>query len=154
MRLGFNPREYANRSKSSKPKSKYKPVPEGFYNVECIEVSIVVSKGGKKMIRAVFEILDPPIENANHLWEYFVREPAGSDGVAVADERLARWAIAAGKPDAEDTNELEHTRCRVKLVIKPGTDDYDPSNEIKFFVAPKDEPEQPAKDELADNIPY
>jgi hypothetical protein len=168
MRLGFNPSEYTTRTTKNGKGSKYKPVPEGIYSLECLAVSIVVSKAGDKMIKAEFEILDPPAD-AGHVWAYFLLEHAESWVVDRAREDLAEWAAAAGKPDVQDTDELEHTQCRVKLVIEPGKGDYGPSNKIKFYVVPKGaaepaptakpEPElplkpAPAKDELADDIPF
>jgi hypothetical protein len=136
MRLGFNPREYANRSPKSGRGTKYKPMPEGFYNVECIEITIAKSKAGDKMIKAEFEILDAP-DDAGHVWDYFLQEHANPDVLDIARERFAHWAVSAGKPDCQDTSELEHTKARVKLVIEPGRGDFGPSNKIKFYVVPK-----------------
>jgi len=165
MRLGFNPREYAGRSKPNGRDTKFKPVPEGFYEVECIELTDTVSKAGDKMLKAKFEILDPPFSDAGYVWEYFLMECAAStDALEIARERLAQWVEAAGKLDLQDTSELEHTRCRVKLVIEPGKGDYGPSNKIKFFATPKDKshkvqpkvdhPKPTPSKELDDDIPF
>src|SRR5215472_12806255 len=140
MRLRFNPREYADRSKGNGKDTKFRPVPEGFYQVECIELTETVSKAGDNMLKAKFEILDPPSNNASFVWEYYLMECAASpDALEIHRARFAQWAEAAGKLNLKDTSELEHTQCRVKLVIKAGKDGYRPLNKIELFVTPKDQ---------------
>ena len=166
MRLDFDPREYANRAKPNGKIGGYRPVPEGIYTVECIALDAVISKAGDRMLKATFEVINPPISDAGYIWDYLLMTHANIDALEIARERLAKWAEAAGKPDLKDTDELEHTQCRVKLVIEPGRGDYGPSNKIKFFVAPKNkgnraapEPDDPKPTpakaaELDDDMPF
>jgi uncharacterized protein DUF669 len=100
MRLNFNPQDYANRSKPNGKSSRYRPVPEGRYTVECIELEAVRSQKGDRMLKATFEILDPPFDDAGFIWDYALLEcKANPDALEIARERLAKWAAAAGKPD-------------------------------------------------------
>ena len=137
MRLTFNPRAYAERGGRNNKGAKFPPIAEGFYEVECIELTAVISNAGDKMLKAEFVILDDATYAGRRVWDYILLEHDNPEVLDFARKRLAKWAIAAGKPDLADTDELEHSRCRVKLVIKPPHGEYGPGNKIKFYVAPK-----------------
>ena len=130
MRLDFDPREYVNRGKSNGKSAGIGPVPEGHLHLECIALNAVVSKAGDRMLKATFEVIDPPIATPATSGTTFLMERAANiDALEIARERLAKWAEAAGKPDLKDTDELEHTQVPRELAIDPGRGDYGPSKQ-------------------------
>jgi hypothetical protein len=52
------------------------PLPENWYTVKCVKTDITISSSGNRMIKAEFNVIDPPKYGKRKLWNHFVLNPS------------------------------------------------------------------------------
>lgn len=114
--------------------AEYDPIPEGEYILKAVDAEEkATSRGDGSYFKVKFEVVRG--EHAGRLlWQNFNVNNPSEKAQRMARQQIAAWAIACGKPNADDTDKLLGKPFAATVVIEPGTGGYKPSNKIKVFL--------------------
>ncbi len=132
---------------NAQPSGDFDPVPAGDYRAKIIESAIedISSKENKgRCLKLTWQIETGPFDgrlvwDRLNLWpENMIGkkgDDAGKDITAkvqsIANSQFAAIREATGKLAPNDTSELEHIPCTIKVAVRPAEGQYSASNVIK-----------------------
>lgn len=125
----------------------YDPIPAGEYRAKIIESSIEdVSRSENKgrCLKLTWQIETGPYDgrliwDRLNLWAENMIGKKGDDAgrdisgkvQSIANSQFAAIREATGKVAPQDSSELHHIPCVIKVSVRPATDRYSASNEVK-----------------------
>lgn len=117
------------------PQEAFEIIPAGWYVAKIVESELKPTKANDgRYIKATFEIIDPTGKyNNRKVWHNFNIENKNDKAVEIARSQIAAIAAATGQHQVPTFNVLHEKPLQIKLRVKPATDDYDASNEVKAF---------------------
>ena len=137
-KFGFDTREID----ASAP-AEYDPLPEGDYILKALEAEEKeTSRGDGSYIKAKFEVVRGEY-TGRLLWQNFNINNPSEKAQKIGRQQLVAWAMACGKPDADDTDKLLEKPFKASVSIEKGKGGYKDSNRIKAFLF--DQEEAPAR---------
>ena len=112
----------------------YDPVPEGEYLLQALDAEErTTQRGDGSYIKAKFEIVAGP-HAGRWIWQNFNIHNPSAKAQQIGRSQLVAWATAAGRPDAQDSDQLMGRQFRALVAVEPGSGGYGPSNKIKAFL--------------------
>jgi hypothetical protein len=131
-RFGFTASEY---EPDSGP-GNYEPIPEGEYQLMCEEAEEkqTAAKTGV-YIKAKFRVLGPTNANRLIFMNFNIQNPSAK-AEEIGRRQIAGWAMACGRPNAGDTDELLNLPFMANITIEPASGNYGPQNRISGYKAP------------------
>jgi len=131
-RFGFTASEY---EPDSGP-GNYEPIPEGEYQLMCEEAEEkqTAAKTGS-YIKAKFRVLGPTNANRLIFMNFNIHNPSAK-AEEIGRRQISGWAMACGRPNAADTDELLNLPFSADVTIEPASGQYGPQNRISGFKAP------------------
>lgn len=114
----------------------FQVMPEGEYTLKATDAEMKETKKGDGAYLAVtFEVVKG--EHAGRkVWQNFNIHNPSEKAQNIGREQVSAWGRAAGKPNAQDSDELLERSFQAKLGIEKGTGGYSDKNIIKYFMAP------------------
>lgn len=111
------------------------PLPAGWYSVIVADSSIEATKDGAgAYIKAVFKVLEPNPQFVNRpIYVNFNIKNNNQQAVDIAMGQLSALSHAIGVLNWQDTQQLHNIPLKVRVKVRPGSDGYDPSNNITAF---------------------
>ena len=133
-KFGFSPDEVDVNATVSRD-----PIPAGDYVLKCLEAEEKATKSGGTMIKAKFEVVSPSEFAGRWVWNNYNVVNASEKAQNIGRQQLVQWAIAAGKPDADDTDKLIDRKFVATVKIEKGTGGYADANRIASYQLPDSE---------------
>lgn len=111
----------------------YELLPQGEYIMQCNACEERLTKAGTgSYLNAEFEIVDGEYAG-RRVWQNFNVNNPNEKAQSIGRAELKRWANAAGKPAATDSDELIGEMFRGVVGVQKGNNGYADSNIIKKF---------------------
>lgn len=130
-KFGFDPKEFETAAKGD-----YEVMPEGEYTLKAIEAEQKETKRGDGAYLAVtFEVIKGE-HTGRRVWQNFNVQNPNEKAQQIGREQVSAWSRAAGRPNAQDSDELLERSFQAKLGVEKGTGGYSDKNIIKFFLNP------------------
>ena len=111
----------------------YDPIPEGDYVLKALDAENKETSSGGEMIKVKFEVVEGDFKG-RWIWQNFNTVNKSEKAQNIGRQQLVAWAIAAGKPDVDDTDKLIGRPFTATVVIEPGNAGYKDSNQIRSFL--------------------
>ena len=127
----------------------YSVMPEGDYKLKATEAESKETSTGGEMIAATFVVIEPAEYKGRIVWTNFNVINKSEKAQNFGRRMLAGWARAAGKPNANDTDQLLDRPFWAILGIEKGSGKYKDKNVVTSFRQPDEEFEQVAKKPVA-----
>lgn len=141
VKFDFDPTEYENEGDGSGRSRD--PIPEGVYSLALVEADTKAARSGNGIVMTCkFEVTEGSYKG-KWIWERFNIVNSNDTAQRIARGRVSKWATAAGKPGATDTDKLMGRKFFAKIKIEEGSGGYGPQNVIDGFVMPGGEAEAP-----------
>jgi len=114
----------------------FEPIPAGEYTVAISEAGLNDTKAGTgQYIKLRMDVTGPTHQGRVLFTNINIRNP-NPKAEEIGRQQLGSIMRAIGLASLQDTDQLVGGQMSVKVVIKPGTDQYpDPQNEVKGFKA-------------------
>jgi hypothetical protein len=129
-KFGFETSEFEGNSNN------FEIMPEGEYTLKATEADLKETKKGDGAYLAVtFEVVKGA-HAGRKVWQNFNIHNPSEKAQQIGREQVAGWGKAAGKPNAQDSDELLERNFQAKLGIEKGTGGYSDKNLIKAFLTP------------------
>jgi len=129
-KFGFETSEFEGTSNT------FEIMPEGEYTLKATEAELKETKKGDGAYLAVtFEVVKGA-HAGRKVWQNFNIHNPSEKAQQIGREQIAGWGKAAGKPNAQDSDELLERNFQAKLGIEKGTGGYSDKNLIKAFLTP------------------
>lgn len=127
------------------PQQSFEPIPEGRYTAMITDSEMKPTKSGAgAYLQLTFKVLEGEFTN-RLVFTRLNLQNQNQTAVEIAYRQLSAICHAIGVIQVEDSQQLHGIPMQIKVVIRPGNDGYDPSNEIKDFKALEQAPAAPAK---------
>ena len=131
-KFGFDPAEFEQTGNAGN----FEIMPEGEYTLKAIEAEQKDTKKGDGAYLAVtFEVIKGD-HTGRRVWQNFNVHNPSEKAQQIGREQVSAWSRAAGKPNAQDSDELLERSFQAKLGVEKGTGGYADKNIIKFFLSP------------------
>lgn len=116
----------------------FEPVPAGSYRAQVIETELRQTKAGNgQYIRATFEILDGPHAGKKIFTNYNIAH-SNPQTQEIGRGQLKAFLTYSGHPNPNmlrNTEEMHGRPVIINVIVKAGSGEYGPSNEIKSYAA-------------------
>ncbi|HQO65724.1 MAG TPA: DUF669 domain-containing protein [Spirochaetales bacterium] len=112
--------------------NEFTPIPTGKYPAVITESKMVGTKNGGQMLKLTHEIIDGP-NKGRKVWANLNLVHSNDQAVKIAKINLADICRAVGVLHPRDSSELHNKPMVIKLSIRPETDEYPASNDIKAW---------------------
>ncbi len=116
--------------------SDFEPLPAGEYRAKIIESEIEpVSQRNNygRCLKLTWQVEGGPFDN-RLVWQRLNMWAEGMNNIdkviSIAQSQFAAIRQATGKMAPQDSSELHHIPCLIRVKLKPGDGQYGPSNEI------------------------
>jgi hypothetical protein len=140
-KFGFDPTEFEQNGSGG---GNFEIMPEGEYTLKAIEAEQKETKKGDGAYLAVtFEVVKGE-HTGRRVWQNFNVHNPSEKAQQIGREQVSAWSRAAGKPNAQDSDELLERSFQCKLGIEKGTGGYSDKNIIKLFLTPNATPSDAA----------
>ena len=117
----------------------FETMPEAEYTLKATEAEVKETKKGDGAYLAVtFEIAKGNF-TGRKVWQNFNIHNPSEKAQRIGREQVSAWSRAAGKPNAQDSNELLERNFQARLGIEKGTGGYADRNFIKSFLVPAEQ---------------
>lgn len=127
MQIVFNAQEV-------EPQSSYDPVPAGTYTAEITESEIKPTKNNNgEYLQLTFKIIDGD-HSGRLIWDRLNLVNTNETAVEIARANLSAICHSVGELNLQDTEQLHNKPLRIKVKVRPATDNYDASNEISGYM--------------------
>lgn len=114
----------------------FSPIPEGTYKAVIFESEIKPTKAGDgEMLVLTWEIKEGE-HTGRRIWDRLNLVNKNPKTESIAKQDLAAICMAMGLAGCADSEELHWKDVDIKVVVKPPSNGYDASNEIKGYAAP------------------
>ena len=112
--------------------NEFTPIPAGKYPAVITESEMVETKAHGHMLKLTHEIIDGP-NKGRKVWANLNLDCASETAVKIAKINLADICRAVGVLHPWDSGELHNKPMLIKLTVRPETDEYPASNDIKAW---------------------
>lgn len=119
----FNADEYEN---------EFTPIPAGRYTAIITDSEMVATKNGGQMLKLTHEIVDGP-SKGRKVWANLNLVHSNDQAVKISKINLADICRAVGVLHPRDSGELHNKPMLIKLTVRPETEEYPASNDIKAW---------------------
>jgi hypothetical protein len=107
---------------------------EGEYTLKATDAELKETKKGDGAYLAVTFEVTKGEHTGRKVWQNFNIHNPSEKAQQIGREQVAAWGRAAGKPNAQDSDELMERNFQAKLGIEKGTGGYNDKNIIKSFL--------------------
>lgn len=127
MKLNFNAAEVD-------PSSSFDPVPAGVYTAEITESEEKMNKAGTgTYLQLTFRITEGD-HTGRMIWDRLNLKNDNQDAVAIARANLSAICRAVNELNLEDSSQLHGKPMKIKVKVRPATEQWDASNEISAYM--------------------
>lgn len=122
--INFNAAEVA-------PQQSFEALPAGWYNMMVTESEMRPTKDGQNQyLRLTLKIIDG--EHANRqTWDILNIQHQNPVVVEIAYRQLSAYCHATGQIQLQDSQQLHGIPMKVRLAVRPATERYEASNDVK-----------------------
>ena len=113
----------------------FSPIPEGTYKAVIFESEMKQTKTGGQMLVLTWEIKEGE-HTGRRIWDRLNVVNKNPKAESIAKQDLASICMAMGLSGCADSEELHWKDVDIKVVVRPPSNGYDASNEIKGYAAP------------------
>lgn len=125
---GFNAEDVA-------PQDSFEPIPAGWYSVIISDSEMKpTKKGDGEYLQLELTVIEGDFEGRK-VWDRLNLQNPNQTAVEIAQRALSAICHAVGVLTPGDSSELHDRPFEVKLSVRPGRDDYEPTNEVKAYRA-------------------
>lgn len=137
-KFGFDTTEYESSG------GDFEVMPKGEYTLKATEAELKNTKAGDgKYLAVTFEVVKGQY-TGRKVWQNFNVVNKNAKAEQIGREQVSGWARAAGKPNANDSDQLLERPFNCNLGIEKGTGGYSDKNIIKSFVTGESKSSTPA----------
>jgi hypothetical protein len=144
---GFNPADYED-------EGGFGPVPAGTYVAVIKDSEMRTTRDGSgQYLKLTWEIIEGP-QSRRLVWENINLVNRNPEAVRIAKKTLARVSKACGiNRPLQDSSELHGKPVKIKVTVRPASNGYDESNDVKGHAPTIDAPQQAAPAAAAAQAP-
>jgi len=125
---GFNAEEV-------EPQDSFEPIPAGWYTCLITDSEMKATKNGQgEYLQLRLEVSEGDYEN-RVLFDRLNLSNPNQTAVEIAQRQLSAICRAVGVMQPKDSSDLHDVPLRVKISVRPASDGYDASNEVKAYDA-------------------
>lgn len=131
---GFNAEEV-------EPQGSFEPIPAGWYVCMITDSEMKPTKSGNgEYLQLRLDVIEGQYENRVIFDRLNLNNP-NQTAVEIAQRQLSAICRAVGAMQPKDSSDLHDVPIRVKVSVRPASDGYDASNEVKAYEAAAAGPE-------------
>lgn len=116
------------------PNGDFDPIPAGEYRAMIVDSEIKPSKAGDNMLKLTWKV-DGGEYDGRLVWQNLNVWNSSPKAAEIAQRELSSICHAVGKLNVQDSEELHHMPCLIKVSVRPAEGSYSAQNEVKGIKA-------------------
>ena len=114
------------------PRTAYEPLPAGWYVAMITDSEMRQTRSGGQMLQLRLDIVEGDYEN-RVIYDRLNLIHDNPDAVEIAQRTLSSICRAVGIMQPKDSEDLHDVPLRIKLAIRPASNGYEASNNVKAY---------------------